>query len=188
MDGFNDLKEICRMACHERQACKPGFEAMLLAENTAQMMQVWRQNWNDIYSSKFADLMPQVVAGLSRQLIQEMRQADVFVNENSRRGLVIVCQPQRKVRIGGTARAYVFGGDAEVEATDHAQVYCRHEGVRIILRGYASAKVRAGECEIYDRSFLKILRQARSTGSGQAQEPLSVTIHDQATFEEVTEI
>jgi len=80
MDGFNDLKEICRMACHERQACKPGFEAMLLAENTAQMMQVWRQNWNDIYSSKFADLMPQVVAGLSRQLIQEMRQADVFVN------------------------------------------------------------------------------------------------------------
>ena len=182
MDGFNDLKEICRMACHERQACKPGFEAMLLAENTAQMMQVWRQNWNDIYSSKFADLMPQVVAGLSRQLIQEMRQADVFVNENSRRGLVIVCQPQRKVRIGGggTARAYVFGGDAEVEATDHAQVYCRHEGVRIILRGYASAKVRAGECEIYDRSFLKILRQA--------QEPLSVTIHDQATFEEVTEI
>ena len=112
---------------------------------------------------------------MSRQLIQEMRQADVFVNENSRRGLVIVCQPQRKVRIGGTARAYVFGGDAEVEATDHAQVYCRHEGVRIILRGYASAKVRAGECEIYDRSFLK--------GT-----PGSVTIHDQATFEEVTEI
>ena len=52
MDGFNDLKEICRMACHERQACTPDFEAMPLAENTVQMMQVWRQNWNDIYSSK----------------------------------------------------------------------------------------------------------------------------------------
>ena len=175
MEGFEDLKEICRTACHERNACKQGFEAMLLAENTAQMMHVWRQNWNDIYESKFADMMPMVVAGLSPRLKREMRQSDVYVNEPSSRGLVIVCQPSKPIRVGGTAKCYVFGSDAGICADDHAQVYCRTHGVRIVLRGYASARVRAGDCELFDRSFLK--------GT-----PDSITIHDQAVFEDITEI
>lgn len=172
MESFEELKELCRTACHERNACKQGFEAMLLAENTAQMMAVWRQNWQDIYESKFADMMPAVVAGLGRRLRREMRQSDVYVNEPSSRGLVIVCQPSCRIRVGGTAKAYVFGTDAEVAADDHAQVYCRTHGVGITLRGYASGKVRAGDCELYDRSFLK--------GT-----PDSIKIHDQATYEEI---
>ena len=48
METFDELKEICRRACHERNACKEGFEAMLLAENTAELMHVWRRWWEDV--------------------------------------------------------------------------------------------------------------------------------------------
>ena len=172
MESFEELKAVCNAACHERHACRQGFEAMLLAETTAELMHVWRQNWNDIYESKYADIMTAKIATVSGKLKRDMRRSDVFVNESSDRGLVIVCRPVRPVSVGGRAKCYVFGGDASVTATDHAQVYCRSKGVKIILRGYASAKIEAGDCEIFDRSFLK--------GS-----PDSIIIHDQAKFEEI---
>jgi hypothetical protein len=173
METFDELKEICRRACHERNACKEGFEALMRAGNTAELMNVWRQNWQDIYQSKFSDVMAEHIVRFhnSARLAREMRRSDVFVNESSERGLVIVCRPCGKISVGGTAKCYVFGdGPAEIAATDHAQVYCRSSRVRISLRGYATAVVSAGDCELFDRSFLK--------GT-----PDSVAIHGAARFE-----
>ena len=171
METFEELKEICRQACHERNACKDGFAAMLLAGNTAELMQVWRRWWQDVYESKYADIMTARIATASGRLRREMRQSDVYVNESSERGLVIVCRPDWKISVGGTAKCYVFGdGPAEISATDHAQVFCRSSRVRITLRGYATAVVGAGDCELFDRSFLQ--------GT-----PDSVAIHGAARFE-----
>ena len=170
METFEELKEICRQACHERNACKDGFAAMLLAGNTAELMQVWRRWWQDVYESKYADIMTARIATASGRLRREMRQSDVYVNESSERGLVIVCRPDHQILVGGTAKCYVFGTAAEITATDHAQVYVRESGVGLTLRGYATARVPAGDCAIYDRSLLK--------GT-----PDSVEIHGQARFE-----
>lgn len=140
MTDFDRLKEVCRLACHERGACRTGFEALLRAETTAELMQVWRQNWQDIYQSRFSDVMADRIAEFSRceELRREMRRADVFVNESSERGLVIVSGAESEVRVGGTAKCYVFG-DAPVRivAADHAQVYCRNRQAEITLRGKA---------------------------------------------------
>lgn len=140
MTDFDRLKEICRLACHERNACRQGFEALLRAQDTAELMHVWRQNWHDIYQSKFSDVMTAHIVEFSRceELRREMRRADVFVNESSQRGLVIVCGADTTVCVGGTAKCYVFG-DAPVEiiATDHAQVYSRCTSAKITLRGHA---------------------------------------------------
>lgn len=178
MTDFEELKEVCRVACHERNACRPGFEALMLAENTAQLMHVWRQNWQDIYQSKFSDVMARHIVRFheSEALSREMRQSDVFVNESSERGLVIVSQPGGTIRVGGSAKCYVFGEPpAEIVATDHAQVYCRTHGVKITLRGHSFAAVSAGDCEIFDRSFLK--------GS-----PDSIAVHGAAKYEHLTQI
>ena len=174
METFDELKEICRRACHERNACKEGFEAMLLAENTAELMHVWRRWWEDVYESKYADIMTERIATARGRLRREMRQSDVFVNESSERGLVIVCRPGRPIQVGGRAKCYVFGTAADVTATDHAQVYCRESGVRLTLRGYATGRVKAGNCRCYDRTLLK--------GT-----PDSVELHDQAKFEPTAE-
>ena len=175
MESFEELKEICRAACHERHACQDGFAAMLMADNTADLMHVWRRWWQDIYVSKYADIMTARIATATGRLRREMRQSDVFVNEPTERGLLIVCQPERPITVGGRARCYVFGSGVEVVAVDHAQVFCRTKGVRITLRGYATAKVEAGDCELFNRSFLK-------------GHPDSVAIHDQAIFEEIDEM
>ena len=181
MESFEELKAVCHAACHQRNACKDGFAAMLMAENTADLMHVWRRWWQDIYVSKYADIMTAKIATATGRLRREMRQSDVFVNEPTERGLLIVCQPDRTIKVGGTAKCYVFGGGlvegagVRIEATDHAQVFCRTKGVRITLRGHATAKVEAGDCEIYDRSFLK-------------GKPDSIEIHDQAVFEEILDM
>ena len=170
MESFEELKETCRMACHERNACKDGFAAMLDSANTAELMHVWRRWWEDIYESKYADIMTERIATVRGRLRREMRRSDVYVNESSDRGLVIVCHPPGPVRVGGTAKCYVFGSGADVTAGDHAQAYVRDGGVKLTLRGYATAKVKAGDCLCHDRTLLK--------GA-----PDSVELHGQARFE-----
>lgn len=155
MTDFERLKEICRVACHERNACRPGFEALMRAETVGDILQVWRQNWQDIYQSKFADVMAGHIVEMGTRLRREFRRNDVFVNESSDRGLVIVCRPKQAVRVGGRAQCYVFGDSGTIEAADHAQVYCRNSGVRIVLRGYAYGRLEAGSADIGDRAFLQ---------------------------------
>ena len=45
-NNFEQLKEMCRVACHERNACKQGYEALMKTENIAQIMQGASADWS----------------------------------------------------------------------------------------------------------------------------------------------
>lgn len=151
MTDFEQLKEICRVACHERNACKEGFSALMQTESIPQIMQVWKANWDDVFRSRYSDIMVKRLTELSPSTIEEMRNGGVYVNEDSERGYVIICNSDRPVSVGGTARAYIFT-PAEVTATENAQVYCRTEGSKITLREHAYAHVenKGTSVEVYN--------------------------------------
>lgn len=136
MDNFEQLKEICRQACHERSACEHGFKALMNTETIPQIMQVWKDNWDDVFRSRYSDIMVHRLTELNPSAVEEMRKGGVYVNEDRDDGYVIVSNPDRTINVGGTARAYLFTA-AEVTATDNAQVYCRTSGVKVTLRGHA---------------------------------------------------
>ena len=136
MDNFEQLKEICRKACHERNACEPGFKALMNTETIPQIMQVWKDNWDDVFRSRYADIMVKKLTEVGPSMIAEFRKGGVYVNEDRDDGYVIVSNPDRPISVGGTARAYLFTA-AEVTATDNAQVYCRTSGVKVTLRGHS---------------------------------------------------
>lgn len=147
MTDFEELKEICRRACHERNACRDGFAALMQSENIAQMMQVWRDNWRDLYESKYADILPQHIGEAYARFGDEMRAAGIRVNEDAGDGMLIVADPGRPVRAYGTADCYVFG-TAEVTGTDNATVHARSEGAKIVLTGHAQGYLKAGSAEV----------------------------------------
>ena len=153
METFDELKEICRRACHERNACKEGFEALMQAESIGGILAVWRKNWHDVYKSKYADVMADNIVGVYARMGDEFRRSEVYVNESSERGLVIICRPTARICLGGTAKGYIFGTDAEVEATDNAQVYCRTAGVMISLLGHAYCSCENREAVVAVRNF-----------------------------------
>ena len=136
MTNFEKLKELCRQACHERNACKEGFADLMQAETIPQIMQVWKNNWDDVFRSRYADIMVRQLAVLDQSMLDEFRKGGVFVNEDSAEGYVIISNPEKPVSVGGTARAYIFT-PAEVVAAGNAQVYCRTADSRITLRGHA---------------------------------------------------
>lgn len=162
MTDFEKLKEICRVACHERNACKPGFEALMQAENIPQIMRVWRDNWDDIFKSKFSDVMVGNITKIYATAKDEFNASDVWVNEPSERGLVIISNATEPITVGGTARAYLFTA-AEVTATDNAQVYCRTAGSKITLRGHAYCHCDSRETEVTVRNFAHADGQMRCT-------------------------
>lgn len=154
MTGFERLKEICRVACHERKACQPGFEALLKAESVPEILAVWKLNWSDIYDSKFADIMAENIRDIYAELGDEFRRCGIYVNEDSDTGLVIISTPDAVIHVGGDAKAYVFTA-AEVMATDNAQVYCRAEGSDITLSGHTYGNIKAGTVKVKDFSEAK---------------------------------
>ena len=163
METFDELKEICRRACHERNACKEGFEALLQAETIPAILDVWRRNWQDVYKSKYADVMADNIVRVYAGLGDEFRRSEVYVNESSERGLVIICRPAARICLGGTAKGYIFGTDAEVEATDNAQVYCRTSGVKVTLRGHAYCHSEARDAEVTVYNFAHAEGQMQCT-------------------------
>ena len=161
-NNFEQLKEICRVACHERNACKQGYEALMKTENIGQIMQVWRNNWDDVFRSRYSDIMVKRLVELSPSALDEMRKGGVFVNEDSERGLVIISNPTGPISVGGTARAYIFT-PAEVTATDNAQVYCRTAGSKITLRGHAYCGSEHRDTDVTVYNFSKAQGQMRCT-------------------------
>lgn len=154
MTDFEQLKEICRVACHERNACKEGFSALMQTESIVQIMQVWKANWDDVFRSRYSDIMVKRLVELSPSALDEMRKGGVFVNEDSEHGYVIISNPEKPVSVGGTARAYIFT-PAEVTATDNAQVYCRTAGSKITLRGHAYCHCESRDTMVMVYNFAK---------------------------------
>ena len=126
METFDELKEICRRACHERNACKPGFEALMQADSIPAILAVWRQNWDDIFSSKFADVMAEHIAGVYATAGDEFRSARFYVNEPSERGIVIISGATEPIAVGGTAKAYIFSPDHPPWSQLRPHRPCRH--------------------------------------------------------------
>lgn len=162
MTDFEQLKEICRRACHERSACKDGFAALMQTETIPQIMQVWKDNWDDVFRSRYSDIMVHRLTELNPSAMDEMRKGGVYVNEDREDGYVIVSNPDRPISVGGTARAYLFTA-AEVTATDNAQVYCRTSGVKVTLRGHAYCHSEARDAEVTVYNFAHAEGQMQCT-------------------------
>lgn len=166
MTDFEQLKEICREACHERGACVAGFDALMHADSIGAILAVWRQNWEDIFGSKFADVMAANVVKVYATARKEFNSADFYVNEDSERGMVIITAAPQMIRLGGTAKGYVFA-QSKVLATDNAQVYCRTDGSSITLYGHASANI-TGHSTVHAYEFSSVRCKGATCHSYQA--------------------
>lgn len=151
---YEQLKKICKAACHDRNACKNGFEALLRANSTEEILAVWKANWDDIYRSKFSDIMAAHIADVYSSLRQDFVRNNVFVNENTEHGLLIVSNPSCKIMVGGNAKAYLFTA-ADIEAYDNAQVYNRTDGSNVLLRGHAHGCFENGNIVAKEFSYVK---------------------------------
>lgn len=123
---FDILKQTCHDACHERHACTEGYKQMLASENVSQMMATWRDNWEDVVQSKYADIIRTELPKQYPNIKTEMNVAGVYLNEcpeNARQFVkVIITDTENPIHIYGDAKAYIVG-NAKVIAHNHAQVY-----------------------------------------------------------------
>lgn len=147
-DAFQTLKETCKRACHERHACVDGYKQMLASTNVSQMMATWRNNWEDVVESKFADILCTELPKLYPALKQEMNQAGIYLNECPKKApsfvLVLVTDCDHVVDINDYARCYVLG-EATVRAWEHSQVYSdRCDQATIELNDHAYGHVSKG--------------------------------------------
>lgn len=168
-NAYDRLKDICNRACHERHACANGYKQMLASDNVSQMMATWRDNWEDIVESKYADIIRTELPRIYPDIREEMNKAGIYLNEcpdmakNFVR--VIVTDTDEPVKIHGDAEAYILG-EAKVIAFNHAQVYNdKIAGAHVMLYGYSFGKIMAGEASAYDRSKLQCDCKAVLNGS-----------------------
>lgn len=158
-DAYQILKDTCNRACHERHACVNGYKQMLESDNVSQMMATWRDNWEDIVESKYADIIRTELPKQYSALKEEMNKAGIYLNECPDFAKifvrVIVTDTEEPVKIHGDAQAYVLG-DAKVIALNHSQVYNKKAtGAHVILYDYAFGKVMTGKASAYDRSTIQ---------------------------------
>lgn len=151
MKVFDQLKDICTTACHTRHACTEGYRAMLATENVSQLMAVWRENWEDLVESKYADIINDQLPALylDPTLKSEMNAAGIYVNEcpliAPEYVFVIVTDHDGIVDINDYAKCYVLG-KAWVRAWDHAQVYSeKNDRTIIMLYDYSYGHVSKGK-------------------------------------------
>lgn len=156
MTPFEELKAICQEACYERQACRKGYRQLMEAHTIEGIMAAWRDNWNDLVNSKFADIVAQRLPAIYPSIKQHMNLAGIYYNEcpetanNTVR--VLIGETSEPVRIYGMAHANVLGA-AHVYAYGHSQVINhRADGAVVSTFDYAYASVTAGRLKAYDRS------------------------------------
>lgn len=169
MTPFDTLKSYCTTACHTRHACAEGYLAMLAAQNVSQLMAVWRENWEDLVESKYADIINKELPALSPALKAEMNAAGIYVNECPQTApefvLVIVTDNVPILDIHDYARCYILG-KSYVRVWDHAQVYNEKSEDSIIqLFDRSYGRVSKGWVEANDYSRLWTSTNARLFGS-----------------------
>lgn len=149
MTPFEELMNICKTAAHDRAACANGYAQLLKAENFGQILNVWRQNWDDVYNSRYADIMAEKIEAGFEKWADEFHAAGFYLNEPIETGTLIICNPKETVEVGGRAEAYLFT-PAEVTARDNAQVYCRYEGAVVTLYDHAYGQFKGGTAHVHD--------------------------------------
>lgn len=170
MGAFETLKATCTKACHIRNACAEGYKQMLASENVSQMMATWRNNWEDVTTSKFADIMVSELPKQYPDLKEDMNQAGIYLNEcpeDARMFVrVIVTAATEPIHVYGDAQAYVLD-TAKVVAHDHSQVYnTRAPEATVFLLDYSYGNVSCGQCTAQNRSRLNISGTAVVTLNG----------------------
>lgn len=210
-DPFINLKEICDAACHERKACVKGYKQMLASNNVEQMMQTWRDNWQDVVDSKYADIIRSELPKIYSELKKEMNRAGIYLNEcpeNAQRYVnIIITDTDDAVNIYGMAKAYVLG-IADVIAHDNTQVYNLRMDANITLLDYSYGHINAGKVTAKGRSSLtcscdaiidgavqcsatggtviaKCFRELMAYGDSLIRSHMTagITLHDKAQFE-----
>ena len=151
-DAYDLLKDTCTRACHDRHACVNGYEQMLASTNVSQMMATWRDNWEDVVKSKYADIirteLPKQYPLLKDKMNECPEDAQSFVR-------VLVTDCDKEISIHGKARAYILG-EATVSVYEHAQVYSsRCDEARISLHDYAYGNIKKGHVVASDRSHFE---------------------------------
>ncbi len=166
--AYQKLKNACRIACHERHACEQGFKQMIASENVSQMMATWRDNWEDVTESKYADIICKELPKLYPTIKEEMNKAGIYLNECPLDAkpfvMVIVTDCLRTVKIFGEAKAYILG-EAIVKSYDHSQVYSnRCDKSQVALYNFAYGKIQKGTVTAYDRSRFECSSKAVANG------------------------
>ena len=146
---YEGFKEEWKQACRERHACTKGFEQLLRSNSIGEILQTAVDNWTDVYQSKFADFMAANIVRQFAGLEQEFHDAGFYVNEDSDKGICVVCRPDKELHFSGRARVYIFD-KARVVARGNAKVYCRNAESEIELHDDAYGKIEAGRVWAYD--------------------------------------
>lgn len=168
-ESYDNLKRICTQACHDRQACAKGYKQMLESNNVSEMMITWRDNWEDIVESKYADIICRELPAIYPDFKKEMNKQEVYLNEcpenTSSYAKVIITDTDNPVHVYGRAKAYILG-KAKVFAHNHSQVYnYKQQDAEIILLDYAYGNIKAGKVEAQGRSSLSCNCQAVLRGA-----------------------
>lgn len=172
INPFDILKEACTQACRDRRACAKGFKQMLNSNNVSEMMATWRDNWEDLVESKYADIIADKLPSLYPTIKQDMNKAGIYLNEcpeNARNFvhvLVTGSSSDPTVNIYGEAKAFILG-ERPIIASGHSQVYNTKFNTRILLKDCAYGNIKAGVVHMY--------------GYATAVCHCEVTVHDAAT-------
>ena len=169
MTSFEQLKNLCTAACHSRHACAEGFRALLAAENVSQLMAVWRNNWEDLVESKYADIINEQLPAIYPSLKEEMNAAGIYVNECPKTApeyvLVIVTDCDTLVDVYDYAKCFLLGS-ASVQAWGHSQVYSEKKDKTFVsLNDYAYGHISKGFVWASDHSRLWTSAEALLYGS-----------------------
>jgi len=162
---FKEIKEEWCNAMRVHDGCNFAYKLLLEAQTVPQMLRVAQDYWDEIYRSKYPEVVLKRIETWYCNFKEDFNSAGVFVNEPSDWGLVIVNNYYKEaLNIYGKAKAYIFG-KSYVKGYDSAQVYCRTEGSLIELYNTSYGHVEAGRAVAYGRSSLQCNCDAECYGS-----------------------
>lgn len=157
-NAFQELKDICHDACHERHACTHGFKEMMTSENVGQMMGTWRRYWDDLTNSIYVDVIRKELPAIYEGLKVDMNKAGIYLNECPSQApqyvRVIVTDREEPVKIFGEAQCYVLGA-AKVIAFGRSRVYNNSFNAHVMLYEYSYGKIMAGKISAYNNATVQ---------------------------------
>lgn len=147
--NYEQFMQECKAACHERNACADGYQQLLRSQTVPEILLTVVHNWQDVWRSKYSDIVAKNVVRWFTGLEQEFHDAGFFINEETDKGIAVVARPDKVLHFSGRARVYIFD-KAHVTACDHCEVYCRNAESEIELFDYAYGKIEAGKVSARD--------------------------------------
>nr|DAK88508.1 MAG TPA: hypothetical protein [Caudoviricetes sp.] len=165
---FNDLKEACKAACHERRACSESYRMMLLSNNVSEMMATWRKYWEDITEGKFSDIIMSRLSEYYPSLKTDMNAAGIYLNECPMSAQefvkVIITTTTDTVHIYGYAQAYVMG-ECKVVCHNHSRIQNKSYNATIELHDWSAGEIYGGKVVAYDQTRLRCACDAELNGN-----------------------